>query len=233
MNWQGFSVPMDSPGTRGPGYKLIVFDWDGTIADSLHHIVTAMKAAAVSVHLPPGTSEEILGVIGLGLNEAVAALYPKLEADSRNGMVESYRQHYLLAATGNTVLYPDARATLARLHSCGYLLAVATGKSRRGLERAITDTDVKRYFHASRCADETFSKPHPQMLLEIMDILEVTPEQTLMVGDSEHDMQMAANAGVSSIAIGHGARPLRRLLEFRPLAGLQCLNELPGWLEAQ
>ena len=214
-------------------YKLIVFDWDGTVADSLHHIVASMRAAIDSVRLPHMTTEEILGIIGLGMDEAVTSLYPGLDAGIRSDVIRSYRQHYQAAAAEKPQLYPEARDTLEQLRDQGYLLAVATGKSRRGLERAITDAGLKPYFHATRCADETFSKPHPQMLLEIMDDLGTVPEQTLMVGDSEHDMQMAANARVPSVAVSYGARPLHRLLEFNPLTSLQCLNELPGWLETQ
>jgi len=211
-------------------FGLLVFDWDGTVADSLHHIVWAMQAAITEVDLPVRTREEILSIIGLGMHEAALELYPNVDTVTRQHMVQSYGQFYLQATTGNTVLFADARATLEKLQEQGYVLAVATGKSRRGLDRAFAETGVKEYFQASRCADETVSKPHPQMLFELMQALEMPPEQTLMIGDSHHDLQMATNAGVSSVAVNYGAQPASRLLEYHPLTTLNRLGELPLWL---
>jgi phosphoglycolate phosphatase len=214
-------------------YRLIVFDWDGTVADSLQHIVTSMHAAFASAQLPPRPTGQVLAIIGLGMDEAISRLYPDIDGTARADLIRYYGQHYRDATTGATTLYNDAEDTLRQLAEEGYLLAIATGKSRRGLERAVAETGVKHYFHASRCADETFSKPHPQMLLDIMDSLGTEPEQTLMVGDSEHDLQMAANAGVAAVAVSYGAQPLQRLLEFNPLTSLQCLGDLPRWLKTQ
>lgn len=233
MTSPGLCGTMVSPVINMGKYKLIVFDWDGTVADSLHHIVAAMQAAFESARLPARATEKILDIIGLGMGEAVTRLYPDIDTAERTELIQYYRQHYQATATGKTVLYPEAKATLKRLADDGYLLAIATGKTRQGLERAITEANVKKYFHASRCADETFSKPHPQMLLEIMDMLNVVPEETVMVGDSEHDLRMAANAKVSSIAVSYGAQPLHHLLAFNPLTSLQCLGDLPHWLKAR
>ena len=211
-------------------FGLLVFDWDGTVADSLHHIVWAMQAAIIEVGLPVRTREQILGIIGLGMHEAALELYPDADSATRRQMVQSYGQYYLQATTGNTVLFADARATLERLQEQGYVLAVATGKSRRGLDRAFAETGVKHYFQASRCADETVSKPHPQMLIELMQTLDIPAEQTLMIGDSHYDLLMATNAGVSSAAVNYGAQPASRLLEYHPLTTLNRLGELPLWL---
>ncbi len=214
-------------------YNLLVFDWDGTVADSLHHIVAAMEAAIDAVQLPARSREQLLGIIGLGMQEAVRELYPDVDIALRQQMIESYSRNYLAATTGKTMLFSKVKDTLEQLLDQGYMLAVATGKSRRGLERAFVDTDIKQYFHTSRCADETFSKPHPQMLIDIMQTMHMRPGQTVMIGDSQHDLQMAANANVSSVAVSYGAQPLQRLLEFNPLTNLNCLSELPMWLNTR
>lgn len=214
-------------------YNLLIFDWDGTVADSVHHIVTAMEAAIDAVQLPLRTPEQIRAIIGLGMYEAARALYPDVEEKLCREMVTHYGQNYLLATQGNTVLFPGVRETLEQLRESGYLLAVATGKSRRGLERVFTETGIKDYFHISRCADETISKPHPQMLLEIMQVLDVEPRRSLMIGDSHHDLQMAINANVGSIAVSYGAQPLHTLLEYKPLTKLDHMGELPVWLNNQ
>ena len=167
------------------------------------------------------------------MHEAIAELYPDIDIALRQQMVHSYGLNYLAITTGKTMLFPKARETLEQLCDKGYMLAVATGKSRRGLERALVETDVKHYFHTSRCADETFSKPHPQMLIDIMQTLDMTPAQTLMIGDSQHDLQMAANANVCSVAVSYGAQPIQQLLVFNPLIRLNCLSELPMWLSTQ
>ena len=214
-------------------YNLLIFDWDGTVADSVHHIVTAMEAVIASSELPARSRTEILGIIGLGMQEAVATLYPDIDIALRQQMVQSYGQNYLALSTGKTLLFPKAKETLELLRDAGFLLAVATGKSRRGLERVFVETEIKHYFHTSRCADETFSKPHPQMLIEIMQSLDMKPAETLMIGDSQHDLQMAANANVASIAVSYGAQPLQYLQQFNPLTHLNCLSKLPAWLSSQ
>ena len=214
-------------------YSLLVFDWDGTVVDTVHHIVSAMEAAIAAVGLPARTREQILGIIGLGMHEAAGTLFPDMDRDVHLRMVGLYSENYLTATAGRTTLFPGVRDTLEKLNKQGYMLAVATGKSRRGLERAFADTGIRKLFHASRCADETFSKPHPQMLLEIMQTLDVEPERTLMIGDSLHDLQMARNAGVDSVAVTYGAQPLHSLLQLKPATKLDTLGELPAWLDTQ
>ena len=216
---------MDKP------YKLLVFDWDGTLADSLSHIVDSMQQASRVLGIEQRTQEEIRNIIGLGMNEAMARLYPDLPSPAVVELVERYREFYLgMPEQRPAELYPDAEQTLERLYQEGYLLAVATGKSRRGLERALRETGLARLFHTSRCADEAFSKPHPQMLEQIMELLGVSPRQTIMIGDTEYDLQMASNAGASAIAVRYGAHEPGRLLQHEPLTCLNSLKELPGWL---
>ena len=214
-------------------YRLVVFDWDGTLADSLQQIVSAMEHA-IDLHglARPGTGEIRHG-IGLGLGELISRLFPDLEPEIQLQVAKAYRERYLATAADVTALFPGVEETIKTLHETGYYLAVATGKSRRGLERSLEQTGLREYFHATHCADETFSKPHPQMLREIMELLDIPPEKTLMVGDSEHDMQMAKNAGVSPLAVNYGAQDSRRLLEFNPVMVLPSLPEITPWLERQ
>ena len=150
-----------------------------------------------------------------------------MNSEDRGTVAKHYRQHYLNhSADGRIPLFPYAREILSGLNKSGYLLAVATGKSRRGLDRSLKETETGHFFQASRCADECISKPHPQMLQEIMDHFAVKPEDTLMIGDSEYDMQMADSAGTSSIAAGYGVHDADRLLKYRPVACINSLNEL-------
>lgn len=211
-------------------YRLLVFDWDGTLADSIGHIVTAMDAAIAEAGLGPRRKQELLDVIGLELEQAFAQLYPALTAPDRRELAAAYRRHYQRLAAAPITLFPGVSEVIAALHAGGYRLAIATGKSRRGLDRALAQSGLARYFHTSRCADETFSKPHPQMLIEIMERLGVPPEQTIMVGDSHHDLEMAKNAGVASVAVNYGAQAARRLLEFNPIASIHDFAELAVWL---
>jgi phosphoglycolate phosphatase len=211
-------------------YRLIVFDWDGTLMDSEVRIVASMQAAVGEAGLAPLPSEQVRNIIGLGLLEAVQALLPAQAPDTHGRVVERYRRHYLGSQGTPTPLFPGADSVVQELAQRDYLLAVATGKSRRGLDRSLRDTGMTSYFHATRCADEAFSKPHPEMLLQIMDELGTMPEETLMIGDTEYDMQLAANAGAHALAVGYGAHSRDRLLQHKPLDCLGDVREIPGWL---
>lgn len=212
-------------------YKLIVFDWDGTLADSLEQIVTVMEKAISDMQLEQRSPASIRSIIGLGLTESVRTLYPDISDNRVVELVDSYRTNYLIASKEPVRLFPGVEKVLAQLHSDGYLLAVATGKSRRGLNRSLNESGVEDMFHTTRCADETFSKPHPQMLHEIMDVFGMLAEDTLMIGDSEHDLRMANNAGVDSVAVNYGAQEAEHLLGFDPLLCIESLEELPCWLK--
>jgi phosphoglycolate phosphatase len=160
----------------------------------------------------------------------MAVLWPEADAERRAAVGAQYRRHFLETNETPSALFPGARAMLERLASEGYLLAVATGKSRVGLNRSLGETGLGDLFHGTRCADETFSKPHPQMLLELMDELGVAAGQTLMVGDTVYDLQMAQNARAHALAVCHGVHPPERLLGLGPLACLESLAEIPEWL---
>jgi phosphoglycolate phosphatase len=214
--------------------RLIVFDWDGTLADSEAIIVSAMQKTIQELNMPVTNDYKIKNVIGLGLDEAIHCLYSKMSARNRRQFADEYRQHYLIMSAGGiTPLFPHAREMLELLLDYGYLLAVATGKSRRGLDRSLKETNTDQFFHTSRCADECFSKPHPQMLQEIMETLYVKPEDTIMIGDSEYDLQMAESAGTTSIAVSYGVHDENRLLQYKPLACLDNLYDLKNWLVYQ
>jgi len=207
-------------------FKLVVFDWDGTLMDSEAQITQSLANVISELALAERSAHELRNVIGLGLPEAIRQLYP----DEGEAIVEKfaagYRQHFLAGNTNPSVLFDGAMAVIKRLHADGYLLAVATGKSRRGLDRSLADTDSGDYFHMTRCADETFSKPHPQMLLEIMDVLDVAPEQTVMIGDTEYDLEMAAQAGTASLGVTYGVHAVERLQLHRPLVCLDDISEV-------
>ncbi|MEY6432439.1 HAD-IA family hydrolase [Thioalkalicoccus limnaeus] len=211
--------------------RLIVFDWDGTLMDSEARIVACIQAAFVDIGEPPPPVEAARNVIGLGLEEAMAMLWPDADIEARRAVEDRYRTHFLGGNETPSELFPDARAILSWLDRRGYRLGVATGKSRRGLDEALATTSLDGFFQATRCADETRSKPHPEMLLQLMDELRIAPSETLMVGDTEYDMEMARNAGVGALAVAYGVHARERLLAHRPLGCLEVLGELPAWLE--
>ena len=212
-------------------FDLIVFDWDGTLMDSAAAIVRAMQAAARDLDLPPPPEERARYVIGLGLGDALRHAIPELDEAAYPRMVERYRHHYL-SSDHELSLFEGVDALIDALAGRGHLLAVATGKSRVGLNRALGHTGLGRYFHATRCADECFSKPHPAMLEELMDELGAAPERTLMIGDTTHDLQMAKNARTAGLAVGFGAHPVEVLAAESPLACVRTPGELAAWLLA-
>lgn len=210
-------------------FKLIVFDWDGTLMDSEARIVACIQAAFADVGQPLPERAAARNIIGLGLNEAMAELWPGAGPGERERLVGCYRRHFLDTNETPSNLFEGAVELIDWLEGRGHLLAVATGKSRSGLDKVLTSTGLKPRFHATRCADETFSKPHPQMLLELMDELGVGAAETLMIGDTEYDMQMARNAGTSALAVCHGVHERERLLRHGPLGCLASLLDVPAW----
>jgi len=211
-------------------FELIVFDWDGTLMDSEARIVACIQTAFAEVGETPPTREAARNVIGLGLDEAMAMLWPEASIVERDRVVDGYRRHFLGTNETPSDLFSGAVELLDWLSGRGYLLAVATGKSRRGLDLALESTGLGPRFHATRCADETRSKPHPQMLLELMDELGVGAADTLMVGDTEYDMLLARNAGTPALAVCHGVHERERLLRHGALDCLRSLHEFPAWL---
>lgn len=211
-------------------YPLLVFDWDGTLMDSTGEIVACLQAAAVDHGLEVRSQAEIHDIIGLGLTEAMQVLYPNLDTAGQQRLIEAYRDHYLDVRRPASSLFEGADLVLQRLYEQGFLLAIATGKSRRGLDRVLAQTGLGPVFHASRCADETFSKPHPQMLEEIMTDLDTPAARTLMIGDSELDMQMASNAGTAAMAVSYGVHSADRLATYAPVATLNDIRDLLSYL---
>jgi phosphoglycolate phosphatase len=211
-------------------YQLIVFDWDGTLMDSAGKIVRCFESAVGDVGLPSPGPAAIRNIIGLGLGEAVASLLPRCDSQTQSRVVERYREHFLHLDQTDMPLFPGVRDGLASLAQRGYLLAVATGKARRGLSRVLRETGLEALFAASRCADESFSKPHPQMLLDILDQTGVAPAAALMVGDTVYDMEMARNARVDGLAVSYGVHERERLLAHGPVACLDSFAEVHGWL---
>ncbi len=209
-------------------FKLLVFDWDGTLMDSEARIVDCVRAAVVDMGLEVPADERIRNIIGLGLSEAMNTLFPGADQALNQGIVERYRHHFLVENETPSRLFEGARETLTYLETEGYLLAVATGKSRRGLNESLEETALGDMFQATRCADETFSKPHPEMLLQVMDELGVLPDDTLMIGDTEYDMEMAANAGTRKLGVSYGVHSAERLARHRPLGVADSVRQIPG-----
>ena len=211
-------------------YDLIVFDWDGTLMNSELRIVTCMQRAAEDVGLPLPEHAAASDVIGLGLDDALARLFPGVDEKALDAVVAAYRRHWLGKEVESETMFDGAFEVVEQLRDSGHLLAVATGKSRRGLDVALAQHGLGAFFHATRCADETFSKPHPQMLEEILTDLDTASERAIVVGDTEYDMQMAANAGVAAVGVAHGVHSPERLLANGALFCFLNLFELSEWL---
>ena len=210
-----------------PDYQLLIFDWDGTLVDSIGRIVESMHRAADSCELMRCSDDQVKGIIGLGLPEAIASLYPELGDAARiERFRHHYSEHYLLLEAEPSALFADVAETLDGFRAQGYRLAVATGKTRHGLQRVLQGRGWLDYFDVTRCADETASKPDPLMLQEILAHCRVAPEQALMVGDSSFDLLMARRAGIDSVAVGYGAQPLAALREHRPALAIERFIEL-------
>lgn len=211
-------------------YDLIVFDWDGTLMDSEARIVTCMQRAARDTGFTEPDEAEVREIIGLSLERAVGLLFESADEKVVSQITGAYRKHWLGDDVPHSALFPHAGEVIALLEQAGYLLAVATGKSRRGLDKVLHESGLETRFHATRCADEAFSKPHPQMLEEILVDLDTGAERALVIGDTEYDMQMAANARVDALGVVHGVHSAERLLAQGAKSVLAGLNELPGWL---
>jgi phosphoglycolate phosphatase len=211
-------------------FDLIVFDWDGTLMDSAGAIVASLIAACVDLGIAPPSEERARHIIGLGLDDALRVALPSLPSHRYGELADRYRLHYL-AQDRELALFSGAFTLVESLLGRGHLLGVATGKSRRGLERALEVSGLGGLFHATRCADECHSKPHPQMLDELMGEFAIAPSRTLMIGDTTHDLQMARNAGVAALAVAYGAHPRADLDAEAPLYCAATVDELTLWLQ--
>jgi len=213
-------------------FQLLVFDWDGTLVDSTGAIAVSLQAACRDMGCRVPDDAAARYVIGLGLQEALTHVAPDLEVARYSTLVERYRYHYL-TQEGTARLFPGVAAALVALRDAGHSLAVATGKSRRGLDRVMEETGLRACFQATRCADEGPSKPDPAMLHWLMTELGVDPSQTIMIGDTTHDMAMAHAAGVAALAVSYGAHPRANLLEHQPIDCLERSEDLWSWLQQQ
>jgi phosphoglycolate phosphatase len=218
---------------NGRRFELVVFDWDGTLMDSAARIVACIQLAATEHGLPVPPPAAARDIIGLGLEEAVERLFGGVGVIDRDALVEIYRRHWLGDDIPASTMFPGAVDLVRDLHAAGYLLAVATGKSRRGLEKSLDESGLREFFHVTRCADETFSKPHPQMLNEILVDLDTDHQSALVVGDTEYDMQMAANARVAAVGIGHGVHSPDRLLASGALRCFGDLSAFSDWFDGR
>lgn len=211
-------------------YQLIVFDWDGTLIDSIEQIVTSLQAASESVVGEPVSKTAAKNVIGLGLNEAIERLHAGFESVQIEKIAAAYKQHYLYDNPVPAPLFEGVEAMLDELRSRDYQLAIATGKSRIGLDRSLKEHRLAHYFMTTRCVGESRSKPHPDMLLDILQTLEVDADQALMIGDSEHDLLMANNAQVDAIGVTHGVQGAEILSQYKPLVCLDRIADLSEFL---
>lgn len=210
-------------------FDLIIWDWDGTVADSTGMITAALVNAAEEVGLPKLDPQAARNIIGLGLKESIFALFGDIPIEKAQDLAKRYTANYY-SAESEIPLFTGAKETIIELNRRGFKLAVATGKGRRGLNLALQHCGLSNYFHTTRTVDECFSKPHPQMLDEIMDELVITPERTLMIGDTTYDLQMAQNAGVSSVGVTFGAQASEKLLSYNPIQLFDCFDALSTWL---
>ncbi|HDP90247.1 MAG TPA: HAD family hydrolase [Thioalkalivibrio sp.] len=214
-------------------FDLLVFDWDGTLMDSEARIVHCLTKSIDDIGAEPRSADELRNIIGLGLAEAIRALYAEADTAFIQAFSEAYRRHFLFEDDTPSSLFPGAREVVEGLAAAGYLLAIATGKARRGLDRVLETEGLGHLFHATRCADESFSKPHPAMLEEIMVDLDTAPGRTLMIGDTEYDMLMAHNARAHGLAVSYGVHALERLLAHASAGHIDGITELPAWLDGK
>jgi phosphoglycolate phosphatase len=210
--------------------RLLVFDWDGTLMDSIASILACTKRTIGDLELGDLPDDIIRSTIGLGLRETVEVLSPGCDEEQFGRILARYREHWFATYRDLPLLFDGVKALLESLAGEGYLLAVATGKSRRGLDYAVAQTGLEGLFQATRTADETFSKPHPKMLFDVFEELGVRPHEALMIGDTTYELEMARNAGSPSVGVCSGSHPREELLRFEPVACLENVVELAPWL---
>ena len=211
-------------------FDLIAFDWDGTLFDSTALIARCIQSACADLGVAVPSESDARYVIGMGLNEALQHAAPGLARERYPELGQRYRHHYF-ARQHELVLFDGVLEMLAALKQRHHWLGVATGKSRRGLDEALNTAQLQGVFDATRTADETASKPDPQMLLELMGEFGVEPGRTLMIGDTTHDLQLAANAGAAAIGVGYGAHAHAAFDGFETRAVVHSVAELRDWLE--
>ncbi|MPY26291.1 HAD-IA family hydrolase [Shewanella psychropiezotolerans] len=207
-------------------YELVIFDWDGTLMDSVGKIVACMQESALTLNMLMPTEQAVRDIIGLSMDEALSILHPDASALLQGEMKEVYRQQYLQLNQTPSPLFDGVEDLLTTLNGRGYKLAVATGKARAGLNRVLIATELGGYFVASRCADEAASKPSPEMILQLLNELDVSPDKAVMIGDSIHDLNMANNAGIHAIGVDYGAHDKDKLSQAKPKVVISSPMEL-------
>lgn len=213
-------------------YTCLVFDWDGTLIDSADTIVRSLQAAARDMQLAQPHEDDVKNIIGLELTLAIKTLFPTYNDSVIADIRQCYADHFVNYNQQHPAqLFDGVQKGLEQLHQAGYQLAIATGKSRRGLDRVLPTSGVANLFHATRCADETASKPAPDMLHELMQTLNVSEDQTLMIGDTAFDMEMAQRAQVDRVAVSYGAHSMDRLIKYQPLLCVDHFKQLVDWLK--
>lgn len=213
-------------------YKLLIFDWDGTLMDSISRIVDCLRIASEQVLGEESRShDDLKDVIGLGLREAIQQLHPRVNEQQIKQMSELYRYQYMDVNATASKLFEGAEKTLAHLEQQGYWLAVATGKGRQGLDQVLEITGLGPRFHCTRCASETFSKPHPLMLEEILQQLGLDASEALMIGDTSYDMEMAKNANMDRLGVSYGVHTQARLNSHQPIGCIHHIQQLDDFLK--
>ncbi len=210
-------------------YQLIIFDWDGTIIDSQAHIINSMQKAMADENLPMPRDDEVRHVIGLSLDSVILSLLPELNDTTVNRISDNYRRHFF-ANINQSRLFDGVAETIQDLHASGYFLAVATGKGRRGLDLALKNTGLEPFFHITRCADETRSKPDPLMLDEILTDLDLAVENAIMVGDTSYDMDMAGNIKMDCVAVTYGMHNAEHLKTSNPTYLIDSIDQLSQYV---
>lgn len=213
-------------------FDLVVFDWDGTLIDSVGTIVACTAAVMAELGLDPVPEETVRSMIGSGLSESIQAMAPDGDDDVLEQVIATYRRLWIEEFHSRSALFPESRAVLDQLRADGYLLAVATAKGRRGLGLDLERVGLRECFQTLRTADDGPAKPSPQILFEILEELGATAGRTIMVGDSVHDMRMGHNAGVTTVAVTSGAISRELLRVENPSACLDSVADLPRWIEA-
>lgn len=211
-------------------YKLIIFDWDGTLMDSIARIVSAMQAAAHQCELSIPSVDSVKNIIGLSLPKALDILFPGATQAEISALLVQYKFQYVEGDNTPSPLFEHAMSLLKALKENNKLLAVATGKGREGLQRVFCESETEHFFHASRCADEARSKPDPEMLLTLLDELNILPIEAVMIGDTSYDMEMAQNAGIDRIGITLGVHDREILNQYQPKVIVDSLFELQQFL---
>jgi phosphoglycolate phosphatase len=224
---EALAIPAPGP------FSLLIFDWDGTLLDSISSIVACTQQALRELDQPPVPDEQIRGAIGLGLRETVERFVPRCDETLFHSIVDTYGRHWLETYSHEPRLFPGVPALLGGLREKGYLLGLATAKGRKGLNRDLEATEMGEFFLATRTVDEARSKPDPQMILDIADELGVKTDRTLMIGDTIHDLEMAHNARTGVVAVCSGSESRSVLEEARPLVCLERATELSAWLSPE